>query len=481
MPRLDSRRSRPGGRARNQIGIFVACAAIASMVAIASRTSLAQEEAPFRLAMFRAEVTPRLGHPLLGGQLAGAKSVDDPLWAHGVVLLGPGKPIVLVAVDWCEIRNDAYTRWQDALAEAAGTSRQRVLVTSVHQHDAPIADLTAERLLREAGVDGQIIDPDYHERTVRRVATALANSLAFAQPVTHLGTGQAKVERVASNRRVQGLDGKVSFDRYSATRDAAMRDQPEGLVDPNLKTISFWNGPQPLAFINAYATHPMSHYGAGAISSDFVGLARERRRLDQPAIHQMYLSGCSGDVTAGKYNDGSPENRALLADRMYNAMVEAMAATVRHPLTKLDFRSEPLVLPHREGNQSVEALRARLADAKQPTFQRALAAMGLSSRTLHPGGHEILVTAIDLGPAQIVLLPGESLVGYQLLAQQLRPDVFVMAVGYGECAPGYIPTDSASREGYADSQGWCWVAPEVESRVTDALRRALQAPPVPSR
>ena len=461
--------------------VLVACAAITAIFSLAPRTTLARHATPFRLAVFRADVTPRLGHPLLGSLLAGAKSVDDPLWANGLVLLGPDKPIVLVAVDWCEIRNDAYARWQDALAEAAGTTRERVLVTSVHQHDAPIADLTAERLLREARVDGQIIDPEYYERTVRKVAAALTSSLSSAQRVTHIGTGQAKVERVASNRRVEGPDGKGTFSRYSATRDAAIRDQPEGLIDPWLKAISFWNGEQPLAVISAYATHPMSYYGAGAISSDFVGLARERRRNDQPAIHQIYVSGCSGDVTAGKYNDGSPENRARLAERMYNAMTEAMAATVRHPLAKIDFRSARMVLPHREGTQTAEALRARLADDKQPLFQRALAAMGLSSRTLHPEGHEILISSIDFGPAQIVLLPGESLVGYQLLAQKLRPDVFVMAVGYGECAPGYVPTNSASREGYAESQGWCWVAPDVEGRMTEALRNALQASPAAAR
>ena len=269
-------------------------------------------------------------------------------------------------------------------------------------------------------------------------------------------------------------DGKAVFARYSATRDAAIRDQPEGLIDPWLKVLSFWHGERPLAAINAYATHPMSYYGGGAISSDFVGLVREQRRRDQPDVHQIYVSGCSGDVTAGKYNDGSPENRARLTERMHNAMADAWQATIRHPLERVELRSARLVLPHREGDQTAEALRpaGRRGAAGVPA---ALAAMGLSSRQLHPHGHEIDVIGIDFGAAQLVLLPGESLVGYQLLAQQMRPDTFVMAIGYGECSPGYIPTDAASREGYAESQGWCWVAPEVEGRMTAALRQALAA------
>src|SRR5690242_17052196 len=113
---------------------------------------LARAAAPpvVRIATFRAEVTPPIGHPLMGGGIAPAARIEDPLFTHGFVLMGGNKPIVVAVVDWCEIRNDAYSRWRAALAEAAHTTPERVLVSSVHQHDAPIADLEAERLLREA-------------------------------------------------------------------------------------------------------------------------------------------------------------------------------------------------------------------------------------------------------------------------------------------------------------------------------------------
>ncbi|HEV3137936.1 MAG TPA: hypothetical protein VGZ26_08525, partial [Pirellulales bacterium] len=338
---------------------------------LAGRAQSADDRPRWRLATFSADVTPRLGHPLFGGLFAPARSIDDPLFAKGLVLLGQDPPIVLVAVDWCEIRNDAYARWREVLAESAGTCVDRVLVTSVHQHDAPLADLTAQRLLDEAKVDGKIIDPDFHERTVQQVAAAVKESLRSARPVTHFGLGQAKVERVASNRRVVDSSGKASFARYSATRDAAIRDLPEGLIDPWLKVLSFWNDREPLAAVNAYATHPMSYYGGGAVSSDFVGLARAQRQRDDPTVHQMYVSGCSGDVTAGKYNDGSPENRGRLTERIHKAMTEAWTSTKRHSLSSVQFRSVPLRLPHREGNQTAHALRAQLADASKPMFARA--------------------------------------------------------------------------------------------------------------
>jgi hypothetical protein len=138
--------------------------------AVESRADAA--EPAFQVATFSAEVTPPLGHRLLTGGGKKATVVDDPLFAKGVVLLGADRPIMLCSVDWAEIRNDAYDRWRSVLAEAVGTEPVRVLVSCIHQHDTPLADLQAERILREQGSNGQIIDLEFHERAVQRVARA---------------------------------------------------------------------------------------------------------------------------------------------------------------------------------------------------------------------------------------------------------------------------------------------------------------------
>ena len=71
-------------------------------------------------------------------------------------------------------------------------------------------------------------------------------------------------------------------------------------------TDYFWHGDLPILAMHAYATHPMSHYGQGGVSWDFVGIARDLQQREFPGVFQIYVSGCSGDVTAGRYNDGSP-------------------------------------------------------------------------------------------------------------------------------------------------------------------------------
>ena len=63
------------------------------------------------------------------------------------------------------------------------------------------------------------------------------------------------------------------------------------------------------------------------ISGDFVGLARARRQVSAGDSLQIYATGCSGDVTAGKFNDGSPSVRGRLTDALHDAM-EASVANV---------------------------------------------------------------------------------------------------------------------------------------------------------
>ena len=94
--------------------------ALVSLAAVSHTAALA-DDTPFRLAWFRADVTVPIGHRLMGMLPARAARVADPLEARGFVLLGADAPIVWVAVDWCEIRNDAHDRWREVLAAAAGT------------------------------------------------------------------------------------------------------------------------------------------------------------------------------------------------------------------------------------------------------------------------------------------------------------------------------------------------------------------------
>ena len=399
----------------------------------------------------------------------------DPLFAKGLVLHGAGDPLVLASLDWCEIRNESYEHWRETLAAAAGTTKDRVLVSCVHQHDAPYVDAVAQRLLRENNVEGDLCDLESNEDAIQKVAASIRAGIQARRPITSIGIGRGKTEQLVSNRRYVTDVGTASWGRTSATRDPALRAKPPGLCDPWVHALSFWDGDEAVAAVSAFSIHPMSYYGDGDTSADFVGMARSRMQKDTPGVMQIYVSGCSGDTIAGIYNDGSPEMRPVLADRLYQGMAAAWESTERQPIDRLDFRSASMRLqPRTSPGFSPDEMRAILADASKSFRERYPAALGLSWRESFDAGHAIDVPCIDFGSTLLVLLPAESFVQYQLWAQELRPDAMVLAMGYGECAPGYIPTAKDEADGYDDHYSWI-AFPECEPTIRAALREALAA------
>lgn len=400
---------------------------------------------PLHLATFACDVTPPEDHPLCGGWITPVRGVDDPLKALGVVLLGAGKPVVLCAVDWTGLRNEAFRIWRAALADAAHTTPEHVSLHCVHPHNAPFADVEAEKLIAAAKA-AKSLDLKFYDECVKKSTEALKASLMKAVRFTHIGTGSADVKDVASNRRVLGDDGKVKFTRTSATKNKEARDAPEGVIDRSLRTLSFWDGDKALAALHFYACHPMSYYGDGRVSADFCGLARQKFQ-DETKVFQVYFNGCGGNVTAGKYNDGSKENRPVLRDRVHAAMVAAGKDTKRAEVKDYSWRFEAVKLPPRkEASFGEEESTKALNDEKATAAKRNNAAYQLA--WLKRKDTPIEVNCLDFGGKVLNLfLPGEVFIEYQLAAQKMRPDAVVNVAAYGDDGPGYIPTAKAYLEG----------------------------------
>src|ERR1051325_1944202 len=144
-----------------------------------------------RISTFQADVTPPIGHPLCAGWMPPAVALADPLRALGVILLGEEKPVVLCALDWCEISNLSHIAWRKKLALAAGTSADRVAVQCVHPHCTPWPDEEAQRLVSEQPGINPIMDPAWCSQAIDRVANAVAAAKTIARPCTHISLGRA--------------------------------------------------------------------------------------------------------------------------------------------------------------------------------------------------------------------------------------------------------------------------------------------------
>lgn len=426
--------------------------------------------APLRIATFDVDATPPTGSRLMYDPF---KAVGElGLRCRGIVITGVGEPVVLCSVDWIGIANAGHDEFRDALAVAAGTTRSRVSVHAIHQHDALVFDTDTERVLKQRQLPPGAYDAAWGRPTIARTVAALSIAMTNTLPFNQVGWGRAEVKQVASNRRIPGPDGKIKAVRYTATADPALRAEPEGVIDPYVTLVSFWDNSRPIAVLSYYACHPQSYYRTGIANPDFPGIARFLRDQALPGVKHIHFNGAGGNLGAGKYNDGAVTNRAVLAGRLADGMARAWEATRRTSVRAEDLKwnVERVLLP--VGPQlDRDKIEARLKTPALYTVAPMLAWMDRCQ-----AGTAIEVSCLQLGSTRILNLPGELFVEYQLSAQKLRPDLNVAMASYADYGPAYIGTAVAYTEGgYETSADATYVGPGSEVVLMGAIQKLLEA------
>ncbi len=445
--------------------------AMAALGATVEGSESGKSRPSLRVAAFRSDATPPLGMPIYPSYKP-LETIEHPLLAKGIVLDDGQHRYVLCAVDWCILSNSTRVELRRKAAEAAGTDVSRVTIQVIHQHAAPAVDADAQKILDTIDKPPAYLDLKYVAAVGDRLAAAVREAAGRLQPVDRIGTGQAKVDRVASSRRIITADGKFHWRSSAGGRNPALAALPEGLIDPMLKTITFAQGDKPLVRLHYYATHPQSFYGDPRVSMDFAGLAREDLEREE-GVPQVYFTGCAGDVAAGKYTNGTPRAREELTARLLAGMKAAAAATRFEPAGDVQWRTEPLVLPLKIApGFTLPELRAKMADTREKPHLRILAARRIAfhQRIDRP----LELSALQCGHLHVLHLPGEPMVAFQLYAQQLLPGDFVAVAGYGDGCTNYICTEQAFREGGYEP-GASTVGPQSEALLKAAIRRLLGA------
>lgn len=435
--------------------------------------SLCSADSKMELAVFKADVTPDLGSPLCYGNVKAVKEVVDPLSARGVVLFGVGEPVVLCVVDFVGVNNESNDQWREALASAAGTSIDRVAVHTVHNHDAPGCDVSAARLIEKQGMKNVIFDDVFHEESITKTAAALTQSLNHKTEITHLGKGKGIVEKFASNRRILGDDGKMKLWRGSSCKNPKAIAAPEGTIDPELSLLSFWNEDKPMAVFTFYASHPQSYYNRGGVTPDTSGLARQIREKETGVTH-IHFNGAGGNIAAGKYNDGSPENRVVLTGRLAKGMKLAWESQKKEALEsgQVDWETVPVSLPWRGDTE--KEMEAVLLNPETTTKIRVRTARDLVFYRRWKEGRKIDIGRLRMGSAQTLFFPGELFVEYQLAAKKLHPEEMITVAAYGDGGPGYIGTQISYSQGGYEVGRVSLTGPKAESVLIEAIQELLK-------
>ncbi len=426
-----------------------------------------------QIATFQVDVSPEIGSPLAYDP---TQEVTDPLSLRGIVLLpNDQKPIVLCAVDWLGVANAAQDAFREAIAEKASTNPDRVVIHAIHQHDAPRCDLSAASILEKFGQGQAHYDTEFIQDCIRRTAEAAGDACTRLSRVATVFSSKAEIFAVASNRRMLGPDGKVHTTRYTACRDPRIRVLPEGVIDPQLRTLAFADEEGPMAVLTFYATHPQSYYRTGGANPDFPGMARNARQ-EATGVFHIHFNGAGGNIGAGKYNDGSTANRQLLAERVEDGMRRSFQQLEAQEAAPVRWESVEIQLP--PGSHLIEKdLLESIQDESLPAAVRLNAAKKLAYLRRIQTAKTISVSCLQLGNNYLLFLPGELFVEYQLAAQAMKPEAEVMVAAYGEYGTGYIGTRAAYPQGGYEVSGRASnVSPESEEILIDAMRQLLNVP-----
>jgi hypothetical protein len=301
-----------------------------------------------------------------------------------------------------------------------------------------------------------------------RLGRAVEEGLTRRQPVTHLGTGKAPVYEVASNRRILGDDGKVIATRWTACVDPEVRAKPEGVIDPELTLLSFWNQDVPLAVMTFYATHPQSYYRVGVPCPDFPGIARFYRQLAVPDALHIHFTGAGGNIGAGKYNDGSHENRLTLAQRLADGMERAWknVKKTRLSIEDIGWETQSVSLPLAFDQAGLQKL---MEEAKRNPGSLSEVTWAIRQNE----GNLIRIACLRMGQTRTLFMPGELFVEYQLAAKAARKDLTVAMAAYGEYGSGYIGTREAYTQGGYEIEV-SLLAPKVEDVLMNVVNTLLK-------
>lgn len=361
-----------------------------------------------RAAVARVDISPPDGTPVTG-HVRETHGFRDRLHA-AVLLLDDGRTrAAIVSLDLIGSSMPVVNGLRDAVAQAAKTPRENIMVAASHNHSGPKWE----------------DQPAWNRQVVKDVAAAVAEAAGDMRPVS-IGYAEERID-FNINRRKQ-VEGR-----------AVVRLNPDGPCDRRVKVLRFDDGRSldPLAVVMHAVCHPCvltwgdkwsPPYPSGypKMSADFPGEAKGFvEKVYGPRTRALFLQGCCGDIRPNlpgfPYRCGDEADMRWIGRGLGCAVVRAAdRSAVREELSK-----RASIYPIRCASREIEVPAAKDGKIVRCELQ-----------------------ALKVGPYLLLTLPGEPMVEYGLRLEKLIADRAVpIIVGYANGNIGYICTAQAHREG----------------------------------
>ncbi|MBM3457144.1 MAG: hypothetical protein FJX77_01220 [Armatimonadetes bacterium] len=427
----------------------------------------------WRAGTAKTDITPRTPIWLAGygGRDRPSEGVLHPIWVRALALEdGAGERVVLLTTDLCGLSRDSCERIYAGIASRCGMSRERVLLTSTHNHCSPV---TEDSLV------------DYYPLTPSDWEGIRAYTRQLEQAVVEVAerAGEA-LEPVRLETRCGFCDLAVNRRNNRETEVAAQRASggaPAGPVDHRVPVLSaVREDGSLLAVVFGYACHPttLSFY---RICGDYPGFAQLALEERFPQAMTFFWTGCGGD------QNPLPRRTVELCAGYGAQLATAVQEALRTPGTGLapTLRAARAEVPLPFERLTTPAELARWSAADSPIrrrwatrWQRRLAG-GESPDAWYPYPIQLWT----LGRQRWFALGSEAVVDFALRIQrEFGADAW--ACGYAHELIAYIPSRRVWEEGGYEggnlyeyglpAERW---AGDVEERIFSGLGDLVQALP----
>lgn len=367
-----------------------------------------------------------------------ADGVKSDLWVRALVMEDPaGKRLVLVTADILgfppelsqSIRKEAVSRF--------GIDAADLMLVASHTHGGPAIPQRPSMeifhgLDEKTGKDVY----DYADWLQERVLESISKAMVARKPATAMLThAQA---HFGMNRRFKNSNGSY-----------AIKDNPEGLVDPDVVIVRVTSDDKAVATVYTYACHGTTLGGdIYQYHGDWIGYASDEIEKATGGAPALYATGCGADLNPsprGKFEMAEAHGRAMATAVAGAPQGSALSGPFKSVLSTIDL---PLAAP------PTREILEKLSTDKNVFRQRHCKEMlKLMDAGKLPTAVPLPIQVWRLGDEKVVAFGGETCVEYALRTKKELGADKTWVIGYANVVPCYIPSEKVlSESGY--EPGW---------------------------
>lgn len=434
----------------------------------------------------RINITPPMGIPVSGYFIDRfASGVRDELEVQALAVSDGKNKAVILSADLLGISKADIIHYRNEISKKTGLPLEAIFIACTHTHTGPVVTTSFVSTLSD--------EWDFYVKTLHsKFADAAMLALDDLAPAK-LGYRVGMAPDIAFIRRFRMKNGKVQTNPGTNNPDIL---HPIGEVDERVNVIRFARDKGDIVVVN-FGNHPDT-IGGDKISADFPRFVRETIEATIPDSKCIFLNGAQGDVNAIKVNakggdlndlevtfDGCErgyEHTKHMGRNIAGAVLQVYGKVHFTDVDEIKFANSICKVPSNmpkpeqlELARKYNKLHAEGKDEEIPFKAMELTtvvaeAMRMITLEHGPEYFELPLSAIAIGPAVFIGIPGEPFTGIGRGIKDGSEFEITLPCCAANGYEGYFPMQDAYDEGGYEARSSLFAAGVAEKLIDDSVK-----------